>query len=395
MEFLGIRIDGAEIERWLAEAQEFALPRLLQSAGQILLGLVVFLAARWVLARIERRITSKTESVLDDHIVEVVRRTASISVAAWVVWRLTHIWDLTGLAAFTVAVWIVALSFPLADFTAKMLRFVEEELVPKTETTFDDTALPLLNKVIRFLIIGVGVVIALDELDVDILPFVAGASVAGVAIGFAAKDTLSNLIAGVLLILDRPFHVGDRIEVWAAPTNTATWGDVVEIGLRATKIRTTDNLIIVIPNNEIMRRDIVNYTASGSHIRLRIPVSIAYNADAEKAKAVARRVALETEGVMAVPEPQILIRNFGESAIDLQVRVWISDARQRRTIGDHITDRLKRAFDRAGIEIPYAKRDLYIRAMPGDFPALPPAAAPAATAGAAPATTESPGERHE
>jgi hypothetical protein len=115
--------------------------------------------------------------------------------------------------------------------------------------------------------------------------------------------------------------VGDRIEVWAAPVNSATWGDVVEIGLRATKIRTTDNLIIVIPNNEIMRRDIVNYTASGSHIRLRIPVSIAYNADSEK--------------------------------------------------------------------------DLYIRAMPGDFPALPPAAAPAASAGAAPATTETPGERHE
>jgi small-conductance mechanosensitive channel len=189
--------------------------------------------------------------------------------------------------------------------------------------------------------------------------------------------------------------VGDRIEVWAAPVNSATWGDVVEIGLRATKIRTTDNLIIVIPNNEIMRRDIVNYTASGSHIRLRIPVSIAYNADAEQAKAVAHRVALETEGVMAVPEPQVLIRNFGESAIDLQVRVWIADARQRRAIADHITDKLKREFDRAGIEIPYAKRDLYIRAMPGDFPALPPAAAPAASAGAAPATTETPGERHE
>jgi small-conductance mechanosensitive channel len=395
MEFLGIRIDRAAIEEWLAQAQEFALPRLLQSAGQILLGLVVFAAARWILARIEHRITSKTESLFDDHVVEVVRRTASISVIAWVVWRLAYIWDLTGLAAFTVAMWILALSLPIADFAAKLLRVVEEEIVPKTGATLDDTALPLLNKVIKFLIIGAGMVIALDELDVDILPFIAGASVAGVAIGFAAKDTLSNLIAGVLLILDRPFHVGDRIEIWAAPTNTATWGDVVEIGLRATKIRTTDNLIIVIPNNEIMRRDIVNYTASGSHIRLRIPISIAYNADAELAKEVTRKVALETEGVMAMPEPQIIIRNFGESAIDMQLRVWISDARQRRAIGDIITDKLKREFDRAGIEIPYAKRDIYIRAMPGDFPALPPAAAPAPTADAPPSTTETPGERHE
>jgi small-conductance mechanosensitive channel len=389
MEFLGIRIDRAAIEEWLAQAQEFALPRLLQSAGQILLGLVVFLAARWILARIEHRITSKTQSVFDDHVVEVVRRSASISVVAWVVWRLAHIWDLTGLAAFAVALWIVALSLPIADFAAKVLRVVEEEIVPKTETTFDDTALPLLNKVIKFMIIGAGMVIALDELDVDILPFIAGASVAGVAIGFAAKDTLSNLIAGVLLILDRPFHVGDRIEIWAAPTNTATWGDVVEIGLRATKIRTTDNLIIVIPNNEIMRRDIVNYTASGLHIRLRIPISIAYNADAELAKEVTRKVALETEGVMAVPEPQIIIRDFGESAIDMQLRVWISDARQRRAIGDLITDKLKHEFDRAGIEIPYAKRDIYIRAMPSEPTALLPVKASASGDAVNPATEDS------
>jgi small-conductance mechanosensitive channel len=90
----------------------------------------------------------------------------------------------------------------------------------------------------------------------NIMPFVAGAGVAGIDIGFAANDTLSNLIAGVLLIIDRPFEVGDRIEVWSAPKNAATWGDVIDIGLRATKIRTTDNIVIVISNNEMMKRDI-------------------------------------------------------------------------------------------------------------------------------------------
>jgi small-conductance mechanosensitive channel len=92
--------------------------------------------------------------------------------------------------------------------------------------------------------------LALDVLGINVVPFVAGAGVVGIAVGFAAKDTLSNLIAGVLLIMDRPFEVGDRIEVWSAPKNSATWGDVIDIGLRATKIKTTDNIVIIIPNNE-------------------------------------------------------------------------------------------------------------------------------------------------
>ena len=106
----------------------------------------------------------------------------------------------------------------------------------------------------------------------------------GLALSLAAKDTLSNLIAGVLLIMDRPFQVGDRIELWNAPNETGTWGDVIEIGIRATKIRNPDNLVVVVPNNEIMQRDIINYTMSGQDIRLRIPFSVAYESDIERAQ---------------------------------------------------------------------------------------------------------------
>ena len=115
-----------------------------------------------------------------------------------------------------------------------------------------------------------------------------------------------------------------------------------------------------------MRRDIVNYTASGDDIRLRIPIGIAYDADSELAKKIVREVALNVAGVQASPEPQVIIRNFGQSSVDLQLRVWIGDARRRRTVGDEITEKVKQEFDRQGVEIPYAKRDLYIRTMPSD-----------------------------
>jgi len=364
MDGFGIQITRTDIDRWLLQAADYALPHLLQTVGQLILGVIVFVALRWILNRIEKSFSSKTDTKIDDHFIEAIRRIGSISVTTWVLWRTAHIWGLAGLANLVIAAWIVALSLPLADLVSKLLTVLQEEVATKTETTLDDTALPLLIKAARILTVGAGVIIALSSMNVDIMPFVAGASVLGVAIGFAAKDTLSNLIAGVLLIVDRPFHVGDRIELWTTPRGTGTWGDVIEIGLRATKIRNPDNLIFVIPNNEIMRRDIVNYTASGDNIRLRIPISIAYDANQNRAKEIVRDVALEVDGVLSSPEPQIIIRNFGESAIDLQLRVWIANARQRRAIGDEITDRVKDEFDRLGIEIPYATRDLYIRSMP-------------------------------
>ncbi len=183
---------------------------------------------------------------------------------------------------------------------------------------------------------------------------------AGVAVGFAAKDTLSNLIAGVLLIIDRPFEIGDRIEVWRAPSGSSTWGDVIDVGLRATKIKTTDNIVIIIPNNEIMTRDIVNYTADSNRIRVRINIGVAYHVDIAKAKAVILKLAATAEWISKQPPPKVVVRSFGESSVNLQLRVWIANARKRMDTISYITDRIKSAFDEEGIEIPYPKRDITI-----------------------------------
>ena len=164
--------------------------------------------------------------------------------------------------------------------------------------------------------------------------------------------------------MDRPFKVGDRVELWTSPKEYGTWGDIVEIGLRATKIRTPDNLIVIVPNNEIMRRDIINYTASGDDIRLRIPIGIAYDADTAKAKELVMQAMKEIPGIQERPEPVVIVRSFGASSVDLEARPWISDARRRRAIGDAVTERVKELFDEHGVEIPYPKRDIYIRTRP-------------------------------
>jgi small-conductance mechanosensitive channel len=219
---------------------------------------------------------------------------------------------------------------------------------------------PLINKTIISTIYVFAVIIALGQIGIEVLPFVAGLGIAGLAIGLAAKDTLSNMIAGIFIIIDKPFKLGDRIEIWSAPRNSATWGDVIDIGLRSTKIRTTDNIVMVIPNSEIAKRDIINYSAMPEGIRVRIPVGIAYEADLKEAKDLLLKIARETKGVSEKPAPKVVVKKFGESSVDLELRVWIKDARIRRRITSGIGGRIKEEFDAAGIEIPYPKRHIII-----------------------------------
>jgi len=258
------------------------------------------------------------------------------------------------------AVLVILLATPVKNLILILVGFIKSKIVDKTKTKVDDVIFELLKKFMGAIIYATAIVMALDVLGVNVMPFIAGAGVAGIAIGFAAKDTLSNLIAGVLLIIDRPFEIGDRIEVWSAPSGSATWGDVIDIGLRATKIKTTDNIVIIIPNNEIMKRDIVNYTIISTKIRVRINIGIAYDADIDKVKGLIVGVAASADWISREPPPVVVVRNFGESSVDLQLRVWIKDARKRMNTISYITDKVKEAFDKNGIEIPYPKRDITI-----------------------------------
>ena len=274
---------------------------------------------------------------------------------------LIRILNLTFIENIFHALMIILLAGPVVSFTVLLLRYLEKGVADRTANKIDDIILDLLNKFAGVIIYATAAILALDILGINVIPFIAGAGILGLALGFAAKDTLSNLIAGVLLIIDRPFEVGDRIEVWRAPAGRATWGDVIDIGLRATKIKTTDNIVIIIPNNEIMTRDIVNYTIINTKIRVRVNVGIAYDADLALAKQAVLAVAGEIDWIAEEPAPKVVVRSFGESSVELQLRAWIPDARRRMDTISQVTDRIKERFDQEGIEIPYPKRDITIK----------------------------------
>lgn len=383
MEFLGF--DLIPLQEWWDGVVDYVGPRLLPSLGVVVLAGLLYLVAGWVLRRVERRLAKRTETELDDHFVRLLRKAVRLTAVAWAIWLLVGQW-IPVLGAETPedgwqpydtqpfdwvwGVWIVLIFIPLSNFVGQLLRVFESRIMARSDTALDETALPMVNRFVRVLVIAIGILLAMPTVGLEITPLLAGAGVVGLALSLAAKDTLSNLIAGVLLIMDRPFQVGDRIELWNAPNETGTWGDVIEIGIRATKIRNPDNLVVVVPNNEIMQRDIINYTMSGEDIRLRIPFSVAYEADIERAKLLLIQAALEVEGVKPDPKPIVIVRGFGPSEVNLQLRVWILEARNRRRIADEITGIALDGFAREGVEIPYPKRELYIKQ--GEAPQLLP-----------------------
>lgn len=327
----------------------------------VVFAFILWLLIKSVLKFISKRITRYEFINVNTRIFDILRQAALYAIILAAGTYLIRIFDLEMVRNAFIAFIIILFARPANKFIGLTIDYAKNNLIKKTDTKIDDIIFDILSKFSGFIVFSVAIILALDILGINVMPFIAGAGIAGIAIGFAAKDTLSNIIAGILLIIDRPFEIGDRIEVWTAPVGSATWGDVIDIGLRATKIRTTDNIIIIIPNNEIMRRDIVNYTIISENIRVRVNIGIAYDADLQKAKAAILRVAETLEWVTKDPPPKVVVRNFGESSVDLQLRVWISDARKRMDTVSYITDKVKEEFDKEGIEIPYPKRDIIIK----------------------------------
>jgi len=324
----------------------------------ILFSYIVWLILLRILAVFEKKTQKNDKIQIDTEIFRVIRRALFYGVILATGTYLIRLFNTDLLEKIFHSLMIILLAAPTKEGLLIVLEYLEKNIIDRTKTKVDDIIFDLLHKFSGAIIYATAVILALDVLGVNVMPFIAGAGVVGIAIGFAAKDTLSNLIAGVLLIIDRPFEIGDRIEVWSAPTGSATWGDVIDIGLRATKIKTTDHIIIIIPNNEIMTRDIVNYTSISTKIRVRINVGVAYDTDIEKAKELIRDVAGQAAWISKEPPPKVVVRNFGESSVDLQLRVWIDNARKRMDTISYITDKIKAAFDKNGIEIPYPKRDI-------------------------------------
>lgn len=220
--------------------------------------------------------------------------------------------------------------------------------------------LPLVRQLMRFLVYFIALTYIMDHFGINITGLIATAGVASLAIALAAQETLSNMFAGLMIMIDRPFRVGDRIEL-----EKDLLGDVIQIGTRTTKILKLDNTVIVVPNKELANSRIINYVYPTPQVNIRLKIGVAYDSELSAVKSILSEILSKNPMVMNDPAPGIYFTDFGESSLNLLIICWVEDFKDRFTVIDELNIAIKEKFEKAGIVIPYPRRDISL--IPGEL----------------------------
>jgi len=229
-----------------------------------------------------------------------------------------------------------------------------------------DPVLTLFTRIAHIVLVTVSLTILLSYFGINVTALTAALGIGGLALSLAAQDTLSDAIAGFIILADRPYRVGDRIEI----QGLGTWGDVVEIGLRTTRIRTRDNRMVIVPNSLIGKNQVINYTYPDPRYRIETHLGIAYGTDIETVRQVIIGAVRGVEGVLPDRPVDALYHEMGDSAMIFRVRWWIESYVDTRRVIDRVNTALQQALDTAGIESPYPIQTVNLQVAPGAFDRL-------------------------
>ncbi len=219
-----------------------------------------------------------------------------------------------------------------------------------------------INTFLHYTLLTIGFLVALRAVGLDLRVLMVFAGAVGIGVGLGMQNTAANLIAGFSLVFGRRIRKGDWIQVGD------TLGNVQEVGLRATKVRTRDNIEYLIPNSDLTGRTIVNYTLSEPLIRIHVPVGVSYKSDPKQVEAILLKAAEENEKIDRSRKPEVWFTEYGDSSLNFELLVWIDVRRATQyKVRSELYFAVFEALARAGIEIPFPQRDLHIRS--GLFPA--------------------------
>jgi small-conductance mechanosensitive channel len=225
-----------------------------------------------------------------------------------------------------------------------------------TRTRLDSGAQQAIGTITRYVILFVGLLIIFQTVGVDLTTLNVLAGAVGIGIGFGLQNIANNFISGLIILIERPIKVGDRIEV--GDVN----GDVVTIGARSTTIKTNDSIAIIVPNSKFISENVVNWSFGGEIIRFRIPVGVAYDSDIDLVTELLLKIAAENEDVAADPPSTVRLTELASSAIQFELRIWSREKLHRPgLLLSDINYAIVRTFREHDIEIPYPQRDLHVR----------------------------------
>jgi len=260
------------------------------------------------------------------------------------------------------AVFILLAAWAVSAFLSNLIRTYGTLLAERTEADLD-RIIQILLIIVKYVIWFVVFLILLHIFEIDITALLAAAGIAGIAVALAAQDIIGNFFAGVVIATDKPFRLGDRVRI------DTFFGDVVSLGARSTRIRTMDSQIVTIPNSKVTSNVVTNYSMPDTTLKVRIPFSVAYGTDMDKVTgillSIARDAVEKTPWVLSEPAPAVFLREFGESALNGQLTLWINDFSLQWEAEDWINREILRRFRKEGIEMPFRQIDIRMRETKG------------------------------
>jgi MscS family membrane protein len=318
--------------------------------------------ADWIISGIIGRFARKSSNDFDDQIVGLVHRPVFLSFVLLGLSLGTRRIGLPEAPTFiTIGILKTLAIFVWYSTLINLMSLIVKAFSQTKERKIVQTGmLSLLHNVMKIVVVALTVYFLFLAWEIDVTAWLASAGIVGLALSFAAKDTLSNLFAGVSIVMDAPYKAGDFIIL-----DSGERGLVTDIGLRSTRILTRDDVEITVPNGIIGNGKIINEAGGPpAQHRIRVAVGVAYGSDIDHVIEVLAGVAANHAEILEHPEPRVRFRLFGESSLDFELLGWIAKPIDRGRVTHELNCAVYKALNTHHIQIPFPQRDLHVRSMP-------------------------------
>jgi small-conductance mechanosensitive channel len=337
------------------------------TVGAIIAGsLAAAFAAVWVITRIFARLASKTETTLDDNLLAAIKRPSFwLILTLGLYFLVEHL--KTAFPDFAVwayeyvgsAIWVIG-AFLVTVMVLRLVNVVglwlSKDVASAAESDIYSEFMPLVNRVLRVVVIIIALVTVMSHFNIDVKGLLAVLGVGSLAIALAAKDTLANMISGFIIMVDRPFRVGDRIVL-----DSGEKCDVFHIGLRSTKFKTFEHTLIIVPNENLLTSKITNITYPDPRIRVKVKIGVAYGSDIEQVKKIIVQCAKDHPKVLDSPAPVAHLIGLGDNSVDFAVVGRVNAITDQYTTQNEIRQAIYDSLNEAGIEIPFPQMTVWMK----------------------------------
>ena len=331
----------------------------------IALGIILgsFIATKiiyWIIANVVKNLTKKTKTNLDDVLIETLEKPIIYSILIWGYWVAIHYVDLSStprLLFFLQGIASISIILTLTSIVSRVFDALVTEIVQpyveKTEGGADNYMLPIIRKVTKAIIWSFGVIIGLDNIGFDITAMIAGLGIGGLALALAAQDSVKNIFAGIMIFLDKPFKIKDRIQIEGFD------GVVEEVGLRSTRIRTLDGRIVTIPNSTFTDNSVVNVTSQPA-LKITLNLGLTYDTsevDMQKGVDILKQIVADNSEILE-PDCAVGFKDFGDFSLGILFLYYIKPDAHWLDSQNTISKEVLKRFNEAGLDFAFPTQTL-------------------------------------